>query len=354
MKEYTLVELTSSRIQYDKNPPKFMKWIILVIASLLIGIILLASFTYKTEVIRTSSIITSSNKVNIQSPNQGKIEKIYIENGDYVNKGDLLLKMDASQLDSQILALQLKCDYLKEYIDNYNLMINILEEVNVETLEDLENPFVEGQFYYEFSNVIKQIESITDNNGGITEMRSNTINQVLSSFYNTKFQYEYEFTGNLGQVEAYENLKKTYSVYATTSGYVNYNVNIKDSNVVDSSVLFTISEKLNKDNSIINTYVSATNRSFIDVGNDVEISIAGLSQARYGLLEGKVVNISEDVITDQDGNVFYSVDIKPNSIELINKDNKVEIVNGQICEIRIKYESITWMTWALTKIGILK
>ena len=79
MKEYTLDELTSSRIQYDKNPPGFMKWIILVIALLLIGIIILASFTYKTEVVRTSSIITSSNKVSVQSPTQGKIEKIYVK-----------------------------------------------------------------------------------------------------------------------------------------------------------------------------------------------------------------------------------------------------------------------------------
>lgn len=355
MKEYKLVELTSSRIQYDKNPPRFIKWIILIIVILLAGIIVLASFTYKTEVVRSTSIISSSNKINVQSPNKGQIKKIYVLNGDYVNEGDLLFEMDTTQIDSSILSLDAKCLYIQEYIDNYNLMINILNNVNIDTLAGLYNPFESGQFVYEFKNVIKEINDVVaGENETIADARKNIIEQYISSYYNTLFQYEYELLGNQSQIEGYEEMKKTYFIYATTDGYVNFNSNVSENNVIDSSVVMTISEELTMDNSIVDTYITAEHRSFLDINNEVEITVAGLSQAKYGLLTGKVVDISDDVIIDKDGNALYKVSIKPDSIELKKNNKVIKLVNGQICEIRIKYESVSWMTWALTKMGILK
>lgn len=355
MKEYKLVELTSSRIQYDKNPPSFIKWIIIIVTLLLIGIIILASFTYKTEVVRTSSIITTLNKTNIQSPIQGQIGKIYVSNGDYVKEGDLLFEMDTTQIDSSILSLETKCSYIQEYINNYNLMINILNNVNVDTLDGLYNPFETGQLFYEFKNAIKEIKNVVESeNVTLVDSRKNIIEQYISSYYNTLFQYEYELLGNQSQIEGYEEMKKTYFIYATTDGYVNFNSNVSENNVIDSSVVMTISEELTVDNSIVDTYITAEHRSFLDINNEVEITVAGLSQAKYGLLTGKVVDISDDVIIDKDGNALYKVSIKPDSIELKKNNKVIKLVNGQICEIRIKYESVSWMTWALTKMGILK
>lgn len=355
MKEYRLIDLTSSRIQYDKNPPKFIMWIFFIISLFICSIIILACFTYKTEVVKTTSTIQSTNRTSVQSPTQGQIMELHISNGEYVTKDDLLFVLDTTQIDSSITSLEAKCSFIQEYINKYNDMISVLNTMNPETLEGLYNPFTEGQFYYDFKNVIKQINDVVaSENIQLVDARKSIIEQYLSSYYNALFQYEYELIGNQSQVEGYKKIKQTYYVYAPTSGYVNYTSKISNNNVIDNSVILTISEKLNLDNAMIESYISSEYRSFISVGNDVEISIAGLSQSKYGFLTGEVVDISEDALIDEENNVLYKVSIKPNSIELLKNDEKIELVNGQICEIRIKYESVSWMTWALTKIGILK
>ena len=122
--------------------------------------------------------------------------------------------------------------------------------------------------------------------------------------------------------------------------------------VIGNDTLGTISEKINKENALIDVYVPSQNKSFITVEDEVEIVIAGLSQQEYGKLNGKIINISSDVVTNEDG-VFYRVSVKPNDISLFKNNNSIELINGQIGEVRIKYESVTWMNWALKKIGII-
>ena len=126
---------------------------------------------------------------------------------------------------------------------------------------------------------------------------------------------------------------------------------LKKGIVIENDTLGTISEKINKENALIDVYVPSQNKSFITVEDEVEIVIAGLSQQEYGKLNGKIINISSDVVTNEDG-VFYRVSVKPNDISLFKNNDSIELINGQIGEVRIKYESVTWMNWALKKIGI--
>lgn len=66
--------------------------------------------------------------------------------------------------------------------------------------------------------------------------------------------------------------------------------------------------------------------------------MAGLSQSEYGTLKGKVISISEDILTDNNNNVLYKISINPNSVVLENNGNKIQLTNGELGEVRIKYD----------------
>lgn len=342
MRVYTLHDLKSSQIQYDKKPPRFIYFIILTIFLGLIGVIILANFTHKTEVVRGTGILSSDNKTYIMSKKQGEIETVYKSSGEYVEKGDLLFQINDNEIEAQIYAYQGKADLLYVYVSGYQTIIDTLENINLE--EELENPFSEGQFYKEYQTIITQING-SDN-------KESTIDSYISQYESQLFQYNYEYVGVKSQIEAYEKMKEEYKVIAETSGYINYTSELKPGIVIDSSVIGSISDELSKDNAIVDIYVDTSAKSFIKENMNVEMIVSGLSQSTYGTLKGIITYISNDSIQSDD-KVYYKVSIKPDDIILKNKEKETTLSNGMIVEARIKYESITWMTWVLRKIGII-
>lgn len=352
MKVYNLDELTNSKIQYDKNPPRFMIHIVVITLALVVGIITLASFTYKTEVVRTTGILSSDNKSNIQSVTSGKITNVYYKSGDYVEEDTLLFELDSTQVTESITSLSGKVDFMNNYLNDYNKLIACVEAIDVNSDDLVPNPFDKNEFYYMFETFLDEYNQVEANEfSGITvvELKMQVKNQYLQSYYRYKFQYEYDLIGNQSQVEAYENMLKDYKVYANTSGYLNYTTNIKPGVVIDSSLIGTISEKINDDNVQIECYIDVSNRSFINYDDSVEIVMSGLSQSKYGTLSGRVISISEDIVSNNDNNIFYKLVIKPSGIKL----EGIELLNGQAGEVRIKYDSLTWTEWALKKIGVI-
>ena len=310
----------------------------------LVSIIILSNFTYKTEVVRATGVLSSDNKTYIMSKKQGEIEAVYKKSGEYVNIGDVLFEINDNDLDSQIYAYQGKSDLLYEYVSSYQTIIDSLKSIKLD--EEIKNPFIEGKFYKEYQDIIKQIDEAE------TDKKQETVESYLSQYESQIFQYNYEYIGIKSQIDAYINMKEEYKIIAQASGYINYSNELKSGMVIDSSVVGTISNEITKDNSIVEVYLDTSSKSFIKENMEVEMIVNGLSQSTYGTLKGNVLSISNDSIQSED-KVFYKVFIKPTDIVLKNKDKETSLSNGMVVEARIKYESITWMKWVLKKIGIL-
>lgn len=359
MREYKLHELKSSNIQYNKKDPKMGFLIIGITLILLTGIIIAASFIKKSEVVRTTGILSTTDKTYIMSQTGGKIKKVHKLNGDYVKEGDLLIELDAIQVEAQIISLSNKILYLELYINNIEIFINVLEAIDINEIQEIDNPFEKGEFYLQFVSFFESIKNIEDKvfddegnevskeQDEIIRERKQVIDQYLSQYYSQKSQYTYELSGNLGQKEAYEMTLDTYNIYAAKSGYITYSSNLDNSMVIGNDMLGTINEVLTKENVMIETFVSADNINYIEEGLEVEVSILGLMQSEYGLLRGTVVSISKDSIIMEE-NIYYKIIIKPNDIVL----NGIKLISGQVGEIRIIYEKTTWMKWLIDKIGI--
>ena len=194
-------ELKSSNIVYNKKDPKMGFMIIGITLIFLIGLIVTASFVKKTEVIRSSGILTTTNKTYIMSETGGRISKVHRLNGEFVNEGDLILELDNTQVLAQIISLDYKLDYLNNHIHSLNLFINNLETFNYKNLELNVNPFEKGEFYLQYNSFIQSIENIEETilndvgdevNKELEELikeRKELLNQYLSQYYSQKSQY---------------------------------------------------------------------------------------------------------------------------------------------------------------------
>lgn len=358
MKEYKLHELKSSLMQYHKKDPKMGFMIIGITLVLLIGIIISAHFVKKTEVVKAVGVLSTTNKTYITSPTGGKIKTIDKHNGEHVEKGDLILELDTLQVDAQIIALDYKLMFLKDQVDDLDLFIESIKAYDYDNIENNQNPFEDGDFHIQYDSFLEAIANVeakkTDVTGSLvdktmSELREERIkiaNQFLSQYYNQKKQYEYEYISVKGQKEANELTLNSYKIYAGNSGYINYSVLLSDGMVIGNDPIGTINEKLTKDNAIIEVYIDAKSRVYLEDNLTVDIVVSGLPQTEYGTLKGKISHISPDSIMSE-GKVYYKLEIKPSEIKL----SDINLVVGQTGEVRIKYEETTWLNWFLKKIG---
>ena len=90
MKVYNLNEITDSKILYDRRPPAFMKYILLLVVALIIAGVIWASKSVKTYIVKGQGIVVSENKSHIMTKGSGEIKEVFIQEGSEVKEGDVL------------------------------------------------------------------------------------------------------------------------------------------------------------------------------------------------------------------------------------------------------------------------
>ncbi|GAA0110591.1 MAG: hypothetical protein KHZ99_18695 [Clostridium sp.] len=103
MKVYNLNEITDSKILYDRKPPAFMKYIILIVAALI-----WANKSVKTYMVKGQGLVVSENKLYIMTKTSGEIKE-----------GDVLFTTDGLETDLQL-------EQIIEPINSYSRRIDLL------------------------------------------------------------------------------------------------------------------------------------------------------------------------------------------------------------------------------------
>lgn len=91
MKVYKLNEITDSKLLYDKKPPRFMNYIIIITVLLITGFIVWSCVSIKTYVVKGQGVVTTEEKNNIMSKVSAEVKESYVEEGKKVKKGDKLI-----------------------------------------------------------------------------------------------------------------------------------------------------------------------------------------------------------------------------------------------------------------------
>lgn len=367
MKVYNLNEITNSRLLYDKEPPKFLNFVILTVLALIIGFIIWSTNSVKTFVVKGQGIVSNKEKSTIMAKVSGEIDKVFIEEGTIVKKGDLLLSINAPDIKYQLSQVNDQIDLLEE-------KINLLKRAERNATNKSNNFSKDNSYEVEFYNKLKlsssKIEEYRVDEKSLKKQNysKDQINQLkeqskikenqiyyetISEFAREKMQLDLELNKLKSQKKALSNSSEDYKLYANQSGTIHLNDDIKEGMFVQAGTAFGNISNKNK-GIIVTSMIQGNDRPRIHKNDEVSLIVGGLNQADYGTLDGKVISIDEDSTIDSEkGNILFKVKVKPEKTYLKDKKGeRVNLTSGMVVETRVKYEKITYANYLLDQIGI--
>jgi HlyD family secretion protein/adhesin transport system membrane fusion protein len=98
------------------------------------------------------------------------------------------------------------------------------------------------------------------------------------------------------------------------------------------------------DSLVIEAKIKTNDRGDLVVGQDVAIEISAYSYSKYGYLKGKLIYISPDSFSEQNGLSYYTVKIKADHYEVAKGK---EILPGMMATIHIKTGKKTILEYIL-------
>ena len=367
LKVYSLHEITDSRVLYDKNPPKFMVLIILIVLSLIVGFLVWADVSIKTYVVKAQGIVTADNKTNIMTNITGQLSSVNVKEGQKVKAGDVLFTINPSDSNLQLEQANAELKYDNERIA---LLTRAEKDAAKGTNSFNKNNPNELEFYNRLQdNYAKEGEYTVDVKAlkaqGYTDdmikqqqdQAKTKLNELhydtILSFTTEKDQDEGDKAKVEGQIDALKSSLSSYKITAETSGIVHLVAPLTTGTVIQQgNSLGSISDT--SKGIFIETLLQSSDRPMVSVGDDVSIAVIGLNQEEYGTIKGKVVSIDQDAdIDSQKGTVYFNLKVKPEKTFLKDrKGQKVNLALGMTTETRVDYDKITYMKYFLEQIGI--
>lgn len=363
--------LKDSQLLYDKRPPAFALFLLAITMSTLLIFTIWSFYATKPYIVKGNGSAVSENRNYIMSSYTGEISEIFVEEGSYVEQGDLLALVQSADIELQQEQLKGQIELYKKQISQYEKLIrSIQDDVNY-----FDETVPEDQFYYyqyesyqgqvaqtsfdastyqSYGYTDEQIQILIEQNQGKVEQAyystlqsaAEKINELKTSITNTEIQLSALGTG-----------ADAYSLYATTSGIVHMDTEYKTGMVVQAGA--AIGSIANENDTYeITAYISLNDRPLIHEGDSCKIAVSGLTQSIYGTLTGTVDMIESDITTingnDGTSGSFFKIHVIPDSTYLVSKSGeKVSLSNGMGVEVRVIYDEVTYFRYVMEALGVL-
>ena len=362
-KYYTFSELKESKLIYDRKPPAFGIIMTLLTLIFVVGALFWAGFSTKTYVVKASALVDNENKTNIMNSVSGKVKSINVIEGQQVEDGDVILVIDSFETELQIAQIQAMVDLYDSKIKSTQRLVNFVFDYSLSDETTHINPFNSSasetaKLYSDaetFINYVAQQKAQVEITG--EEYSQEQLDEVKTQFLTQQYTFSSleEYSGQKAQQESqlrmYQDSLSAYTVKALQGGIIHLSSVLTEGTVLQAGTLLGNISGEDKDNLYFNAIVSATERSKLSVGSQVEIAVSGAMQTEYGTLNGEIVSIDNDVTQTEDGQAYYRVKIKSDSNELCDKHGRVvQLKLGMVGECRIKYDETTYLNWMIEQI----
>ncbi len=352
MREYTYAEIKQSRIISEKKAPKFGVILFLLFLGLIIITIGASAVTTKTYIVEFDALVSGSSISNLTNKTTGTISKIYVEEGDEVDAGDLLFELDSSEITSQIQQLENTLQYIDMKVDLTLLLIKYINEYTLSNSATLVIPFAsanlnEGTEYSYASqfHTYVQEESLTQ-----SEIDNIKASYVVNH-YESYDEYMFNKTETESSIEFLNESKSDYQVRASMSGIVRLNGHSEGEVILIGTNLGEI-ENINPANLFIGAYISVTDKNRLNIDDEVVIEVGGLNNSDFNKLEGEIISISDETIII-DGIAYFYITIQPLSTTLKDSEgNIVDLTANMTTHCVIKYNETSWLQWGLKQLGV--
>lgn len=365
----SLDSLKDSRILYDKQPPAFGYFLILIVGVFLCLALVWSVRTPKMYTIQAQGVVTNEEANYVMCTYTGEIATCHMEEGALVEQGDVLFTVKSTDYDLQEEQLiESRTAYEMQISQNKKLVQSVKDDVNYfdesipqdslyySTFEayksKVEQSALDVDIYKRYGYTDEQIEAeLIKNQGKIDEIYYSAIQSAESNME----QAEQQIASIDAQLAAVSSGQSAYEVKATASGVLHLLGNYKSGMVVQTTTtVATITPKNARP--VIEAYVSTADMARMHQGDTVQIVVDGLSQSVYGTIPGTVTQIDSNVTTQQgeDGNTTQAFRVLINmGVDYLVSQNgdKVDITNGMTAVARIQYDKVTYFNYVLEKLG---
>lgn len=360
--------------------------IIIGIFTLLIGVILWACVSEIDVVITANGSVQPVGNLNVVTAySGGTIKSINVFEGDFVEKGDVLIELDTDTLEIDVDQLQYQKTILEAQREIYDMIIDgaDLSAVNTSNYSDNLIPYIGAILDYDIAyrntlanyenekataNINKelaelQLEQYRDS-GNERQIKAQelsvqqymlAIENVELQISNAKAQYSSQINSNLSDInskiddiranlEKYKLSMEYQKIIAPVSGYVNsISVNTLGDTVSPVQQLISIVPVDTPYEMMC--YVKNTDIADIELGMEAAIKLEAYPYNKYGTVNGKVKYISpSSFANEQLGNVYVV------RLEFDNSNENVDIISGLSGMIEIKTDKRTVMDYFLEPI----
>lgn len=348
------------------------KTIIFSIFALLIVSVIWACFAQLDIVVIAPCTANPAEDVHIiQAQITGEIEEVLVSEGDYVEKGQVIIKLNGESIASEIDSLQATKIQLETQLEFYEHIAKgeDITECSVSKYEENIRSFVETiiqneKIYknelwnlelqkqsaeldlklaesrlkqYQELNLEDQIEIQTIS----IQQQENNIKQINASIEKHKTTHSSEISKKISSILSslqetktkllqYNIAEESLSITSSIDGYIN-NLSVKTVGciVTQAQELAIIIPKSNENE--ITCYVQNMDISEIEVGDTVSIKLDAYPYSKYGTVNGEITYISPGAFVDETlGSVYL---VKTN----IQNDNpNIQIMPGLTGKVEIK------------------
>lgn len=331
-----------SMIEIIERPAnKLAGFTLLLVVALIATIIAWAAFRkIDVAVTATGSAMPEGGIVTLDSAYGGRISEIYIEDGSFVEEGDMILSLDSAEKQLELSESKYNLEILKVQREMYGKIYEELcaeKEIDEDSAEDTEEeiPVIDILDYKAYAylaeaillehNVYEKELAYLESEEEREAYRQQHILSILQNI-NTLDVRIYSAEINLRKEE---NELEQYTIRAPADGQITQMSMISEGMLVTAGE--TVGYLIPKDKeNLFTAYVQDEDIGQVQVGDTVSVKIAAYDDTEYEYMEGKVAYVGDITLNIEGIGAVYMVGVE---IENIPEDVKIGMEGS--CDIII-------------------
>lgn len=389
-----LINDLNAALQSEKHTGYFS--IISLFLSFIIAFIIWAYFSPLEEVAQGQGrIIPSSREQIVQSLDPGTIQEMLVKEGDTVEKGQILLRLDDTRSSAILRESQAKVENLEAMVarlqaEAYNTNLVFPDHISDELKKREEAAYISRRRAMEEQvSGLRQSKNVLEQQIAIAEpmVKRGVMSQVdLLRMQRDSHDLEAQITErqNRYTTDASNELVKTESELAQAKENMamradpveRSQIRAPMKGIVKNIRINTIGGVVNagqdileivpiEDNLLVEAYIRPNDVAFIRPGLPAVVKLTAYDYAIYGGLQGEVTLISPDTLSDEKrnsselklnmNNVYYRILVKTSGSHLVDKNgNEMPIIPGMVATVDVKTGEKTVFQYLIKPITRMK
>ncbi len=348
----------------------FTNFFLYVLLAFVIVAIVWASLAQIDEIaIGNGKVIPSSKVKLIQNLEGGIVEKVFVNEGEVVKKGQVLLRLDETRFSSSYKEARAK--YLVLLADIVRLTAEVQGKKTVEFPEILQKEAPElvetekGYFKERQEDLKTTVETLQSSYDLVKQeldiVRPLVKQKVMSQLELLRLEREAnDLKGKIGEADeefrgkAHSELTEDKAELAGVMEIMRAQKDKMERTTIRSPVdgivkkvnVTTVGEVIKpgsnimevvpmEDNLLVEVNVKPSDIAFIHPGAEATVKVTAYDFSIYGGLPAKVEYISADTIEDKQGNEYYKVVVRTNKSYLGEKVDPLPIIPGMTASVNI-------------------